>query len=178
MIWLILVPIAFALATQSLFFSPDAKRYNAEIGDYAVNGIGVIFITVLAFVVAVGMGCFCRLFFHKHEVSKWRDDLAVIRVKDETTGNSFLGSGSIKGDQYYFFYYKNDDGSVTPGKIESSWRVKVYEEDRKDAVLETSIYVEDNPRLANIFSIAGSDPGSNTFKFHVPKGTVIQGFSM
>lgn len=106
-----------------------------------------------------------------------RKKLVAIRDKDGITGQFFLGTGFVRGDQYYFYYRTNSDGSVTPGKVYAGSGVRVYEEDRTDAELVSYEW-----QLASKWAWLVAMPiiidADWSYDFHVPKGTVRTGYTM
>ena len=126
--------------------------------------------------IAAGCAALTGLAFDTHPEKVSTDHLVAIRDKDGVVGNFFLGSGMIRGDQYYFYYRKNKDGSVTPDKVYAGQGVRVYEEDRADATLDTYEWKLNKP-WAWWVSISVNN-GGWSYKFYVPKGTVRTGYTM
>jgi hypothetical protein len=124
----------------------------------------------------VGGAALCGLMFDTHPVLESTDNLVAIRDKDGVTGHFFLGSGMIESEQYYFYYRTNSDGSVTPDKVRAGQGVRVYEEDRSDAKLESYRWETTNSG-AWLIALPVND-GGWSFKFYVPKGTVRTGYTM
>jgi hypothetical protein len=126
--------------------------------------------------VCAGFAAMVGTAFKTHPEESARYQLVSIRDKDGVVGQFFLGSGTIKGDQYYFYYKTNSDGSVTPGKVFAGQGVRVYEQDRQDAELVIFEW-ELNKPWAWLVALPVNN-GGWSYKFYVPKGTVRTGFTM
>lgn len=102
--------------------------------------------------------------------------LTVIRDKDGIEGRFFLGTGTLESKPYYFYYAKNGDGSVSPGKISYDTNVRVYQEKREDAQI-VRWASKSKYSWVWIFAAPPSDEWYGV-DFHVPEGTVKSGYSM
>lgn len=103
--------------------------------------------------------------------------LASLRSSDGVQGSFrggfFLGIGSI-GSQLYYFWYEEAGAGVTPRQLAAGVGTYVYETNRNDA--ELRVYDWHFKRAWwGWFAVEG--PGQ-TWEFHVPKGTIREGYSL
>ncbi len=174
MIWVVAVA-ALTLAVGAPYFYREVAP--ASFGDWLFCGLLVsAFVMaggVLASVAAitVGFGFECR------PVKTAERQLAAIRDKDVAGGSFFLGTGSIRNDTYYFYYAIENDGALVPGRVNAAGRgVRIYEEGRSDAVLQT-FKGEPVSAIAWLLSLPLC-LDQRTHSFRVPRGTVRAGYSM
>jgi len=106
--------------------------------------------------------------------------LVALRERDGVAGHFFLGTGFIGSEQYYFWYRKNDDGAISGGKTYREPGVTIYEDDSNPRMTTyTTKYVSDFARqylwLIGIDMRGGTDWCPT---FHIPKGSVKEGYSL
>lgn len=133
-------------------------------------------LSILACIPWFGLATFIGLAFPTNAIMESKTELAALRVKDGVEGHFFLGSGTVEGKQYYFYYLKNEDGSLTPAKVNADEDVKIYEEERKDATL-VKYNAEFKNEIAYIIGVPTMQ-GKKSVEFHVPVGTVKIGYEM
>lgn len=170
MIWFLIVPVAFYYGCKEVW--DDARGFM----DYFMGLMLGACVAFLAAVPAVGLAFLLGLMFESHAVKTGQSNLAAIRDKDSVSGQFFLGSGSIEGSPYYFYYRLGKDGGLRPGKVKASSGVVVYEERRADAILITYRFELDQPWAWII--AAPVSAGGSSYEFRVPEGTVRRGYSM
>lgn len=102
---------------------------------------------------------------------------------DSYTGQWFLFSGTLDKQDKYAFWRLNANGSKSwDDTITKDLRVQVFEEDRKDGVLLT-FDLQKTALPGGALEGWGDRPAQSTVKgehrweFHVPTGTIKQGFS-
>lgn len=173
MIWLAIPVVIFGFALWELVI-------NDPLGDGFIDrfmmAMFAFVIAVLAGAFSLGAGALVGLAFPAHPVKNSETPLVALRDKDGIQGSFFLGSGHIEDKQYYFFYAQQPDGSFTPGKVEANRWVRVYEQERSDAILITYRW-EANSRWAEWLSVPVHAIG-NSYDIHVPRGTVRRGYTM
>ena len=173
MLWFILVIPAAIFIVRDIWFGSLGPS------DF-IDGMACVFFTVffVGIVVALcaGAAALTGLAFDSHAVLASEDQLVAIRDKDGIAGTFFLGSGVIKGDQYYFYYAKLPDGGFKPGKVYAGDGVRVYEDSPDGATLKTYQWVVDNP-LVNWIAFP-VNAGGWSYRFDVPKGTIRTGYTM
>lgn len=174
MIWFLFVPFMGVLIFHSMF--SDTIMYSGTILSFIVTLFFATFFTALTALPAAGAAGLCGFFFDSHRVETGRTPLIALRDKDGIAGTFFLGSGMIQNAPYYFFYRSMKDGGFKPDKVELAGGVRVYEEDRADALLIEYAW-ELNQEWAWIIAFPHS-AGGYMAEFRVPKGTIRQGFSI
>jgi hypothetical protein len=171
MIWFLLVPVVFVYAFKEFVIDDIYGFLDRFMGFFMA-----LLITVLAAGMSAGAACLVGLAFATHPVKSSEHVLVALRDKDGVQGTFFLGTGSIKGDTYYFYYYQLSDGGLQADKIYAGDGVRVYEEARQDAKLVTFRW-ELNEPWAWVISIPVRD-GGYSYEFYVPTGTIRRGFTM
>lgn len=173
MIWFLTIPVMFILTFRELVIK---DRYGGVFDAIMGTFVSIILSVVIGGLPAAGLALFIGSKIHAHPVLSRTDTLVSLHTKDGEQGTFFLGSGTVNGVQYYFFYRKNSDGSFGPGRVYADDAVRVYEEPRTDASMLTYDWVKDADE-ENIFSFP-VNAGGHSYDFHVPTGTILRGFSM
>jgi hypothetical protein len=105
--------------------------------------------------------------------------LAAFRDSVETNGRFFLGSGSIEGKLVYRYYIDNGNGSYSASSLNPTassspaMDVVIFEDSTPDTAYLEMIREESAPHSK--WKLAPSDQTQH-WRFHVPKGTVVQNF--
>lgn len=169
-IWLVIV---YALARSMLF---DPVMMPEHWYGWVLGGIFQIVVSVIAAALVGGMAYGCGTLFPVTSYKAATVSLTTIRDKDGVEGRFFLGTGTIESKPYYFYYRKNRDGSVSPGKISYDSNVRVYQEKRDDAQF---VRWASKSKWNWVWLIA-APPSEDWYgvDFHVPEGTVKSGYSM
>lgn len=173
MIWFLLGLIGVFFVFKGVLFGDSPPESGLE---WIMMSFEALVMSLIPMGAAAGLAALIGTQFDTKPVLVQTDTLTTIRDKDGLTGSFFLGTGSIKGDQYYFYYRRLADGGVSPGKVYAGSGVRVYEEERADATLQTYEW-----KLISDWAWLVALPvnsGGYSFDFHVPSGTVKQGFSM
>lgn len=174
MIWLIPALAAIFFIFKGVLFGRNGP---SDALDWMMMPFIAGVFSIMPLMICVGFAGLLGLFFKTKPVISSRHKLRAIRDKDGISGQFFLGSGAIHGNQYYFYYRINADGSVTPGKVYANGSVRVYEEEgREDAEL-VSYKWELIKEWAYVIAFP-SNTGGYSYDFHVPKGTIRTGFTM
>ena len=174
MIWFLTVPAMFVLTFREFVIKDP---YHQSAFDVIMGTFMSLFLSVLiGGLPAAGLALFIGSQIHARPVLSRTDTLVSLHTKDGVQGTFYLGSGSINGSQYYFFYRKNGDGSFVPGRVYADDAVRVYEETRTDASMLTYDWVKGSDEV-NLFSFP-VNAGGHSYDFHVPTGTILRGFSM
>lgn len=170
MLWYLIVLAVFIAAFREFVFDGDSFLDR-------VFGFGMTLVTTFIAIMICSIPSVLLGFAFDLEPVK-RDDrsLVVIRDKDGIEGRFFLGTGMIKSEQHYFYYYKLPDGGVQAGRASAGDGVRVYEENRADAVL--SIYDWNFKNGAAWFVALPFAGRGHKYEFRVPAGTIRPGFTM
>lgn len=174
MIWMpIGLVIVYALARSMIF---DPLMMPETWYGWIIGGILQIGVSLFALMLVAGLAHGIGLLFPVVSYKAASVSLTAIRDKDGVEGRFFLGTGTIESKPYYFYYKKNSDGSVSPGKLSYDSNVRVYQEKRDDAQF---IRWASKSKWNWVWLIA--EPPSDEWyavDFHVPEGTVKSGYSM
>lgn len=171
MIWFLLVPVVFVYAFKEFVIDE-----SSDFMDRFMGFVMTLMMCVLAAMMSTGAACLVGLAFATHPVKVSEHALIALSDKDGIEGQFFLGSGLIKGDQYFFYYRQLNDGGFQADKVYAGSGVRVYEEARQDAKLITFQWQLNEP-WAFVVSIPVRD-GGYSYEFYVPTGTIRRGFTM
>ena len=105
--------------------------------------------------------------FPKEFIFEKEIQLVARQDKFGQDGIFFLGSGKIKQNFYYAFYQKNPDGSISLNLVPAE-KAKIFEEDRKDGILEVYKAVIRSEKLRNWCF----PPKERKYVFRIPKGSI------
>lgn len=173
MIWFVPFAIAAFLIWREMLFG---WAHPTDAVEWALIPVMATFVTLIPGGICLGLAFLCGLPFHAEPTLSSTDQLVALREKDGIQGTFFLGTGTINDVQYCFYYERNRDGSFSPGKVRMGDWVRIYEEDRQDATMETSTW---NVRNQFVWFIGiASGEGGHSYDFHVPRGTIKQGYSL
>lgn len=127
----------------------------------------------------VFLGLFLSLFFPKHEV-KDRHDIIAMKDVSSIYGSMFLGSGTIKERNYYFYYEKNNSGAISQHRVAAD--ITLVYEDTEDSIGYVELHRYDLNYPYSEWAIqngCGCDkPRFNHAEVHIPKGSVIRQFKL
>lgn len=138
--------------------------------------------TVLACGICAALGCGLSDLIGEHMKQRWHScwsgEMVSMRNSDQVsgslTGGIFMISGSIGGDQTYFYYTLNKDGSYAPHKWRPDSDTSIYEEDRKDGEVQQF----DMEFVSPLAYWIATPSDRLAMDFHVPKGSIKQEFSL
>lgn len=100
--------------------------------------------------------------------------LVSLRDKSVVEGSFMLGSGSI-GEKDYFVYYREWGSGFKKEKLPAENSVIFEDSQVATLVVKKQIYEEG---WMNSFLIRRDGMSVRSYEFHVPKGTIIQKFSV
>ena len=172
MIWLLAAPIVFVMALKEFW----EDSYRGFFDHFMAAVMAGIFSVLFGLFPAAGIAALIGLAFDTHPAQVSDDRLVALRDKDGMNGQFFLGTGTIEGDQYFFYYRELSDGGFQAGKVKASSGVRVYEEQREDARI-VAFRWELNQDWAWWVSFP-VNTGGYSYVFHVPVGTIRRGYSM
>lgn len=160
--------IAFILA---LFFVREEDRVSRVFLSFAAAGA--------TFIATMALGAVIRAMTPVAAIPVEFDRMKVVAlsVSASVEGTFFLGSGSIEGHPYYFFYSETPDGGKKLSKLNAE-KATLYEEDRKDAfVAKVDLYGWDSRGLLWNFFVPKSfwldnKHWNSGYAIHVPKGSI------
>lgn len=145
--------------------------------DFVEGFIGQSIVGILCGAVcALGISLLVMFNADTHRIHHSHWTLYAMHGSSSVSGTFLFGSGSVNGQQSYTYYYIDKDSTGTfyvPCTI-SGDNVSIYEEDRSDGELEVTVEVFVNPELYLI-----SESSSTLYyAFHIPKGSIVQQFSL
>jgi hypothetical protein len=119
---------------------------------------------------ALGM-VFIGTYFHDYGHSNTRE---IVSLNNQSTlsGSFILGSGTISNREYYFMFAKNSEGGFYRYTVPSN-RSTIFEIDGSDSRVETF-----SPVMGDTLKWFAFPIGPSNYNIYVPKGTVIQQFSV
>ena len=131
----------------------------------------------------VGIGSFIGSLPKRVGVLDHDYPLVALREKDGIQGNFyFLGAGTFRDVQYYFWYRRNENGTISGGKTLRDPGVRIHEITDGSApfmrIFKTE-YV--NPNVKNILWIFGLDLRDDADwypDFFIPKGSIKEGYEL
>jgi len=143
---------------------------------FCYGGVGVLLGCLFSAIIAQGLGEFLPY----KNVTYGPSTLAAMRSSDGLSGTFVWGSGSIGQTMRYNFYVRNDDGSLTPCSAEANSAVRIIEDPSlHDVGYWTQVRSErDRSGLFAKFTIGSGESTIVQQTFQVPKGTVVQDFSL
>lgn len=103
--------------------------------------------------------------------------ISLVAMHNESggVGSFFLGTGYIGNEEYLFYMYQTPDEGYKRGQISLGDGVTIYEREQNTAemVVVPQKFAQD---WYNLFTAPRSL--GTSYRFYVPKGTVVQGFSI
>lgn len=170
MLWFLIVPV------WGYFVFTDVMSMGGSRLDFMLCFFLSSIFTGFGALPCAGIAALLGFFFKAEPIKSGECHLAALRDKDGVSGQFFLGSGMIEAQPYFFYYKKRSDGGFQPGKVNVSSRVRIYEEDRDDALM-----VEWTWELTKPWAYLVAFPhntGGWVCDFRVPKGTIRSGYSI
>jgi len=107
------------------------------------------------------------------------NEIPIISVRDSkiVSGNFVLGSGSVKGEEYYFYFEKIGKNKYKRGQIKTLSTILIENDNVKPKIRR--VYIVSNRKWKKI--LVGDykiNPIQKTCELIVPKGTIIQRFEV
>lgn len=177
MLWIFGFPLAVLVI---VIHDHVAGGYGGLGNDWTMLAMGVVLclmVMFMALMAGCGLAAAIGSAFASYPVEISRQELVALRDKDGIEGRFFLGSGTMEGAPYYFYYSKISAGGFKPGKVKVSDGVRVYEDAPDGTATLTSYEWDSNLGLAWLIAIPVNS-GGYSYDFHVPKGTIRTGFTM
>ena len=183
MLWLAAIPFIIFFTFWDLVGScfPDLCAYSDHRSFLAwcfLIAVGC-FASGLISAVPIGIACFIGSLPDRTGRKDQEYPLVALRERDGVQGNFyFLGAGSIRDAQYYFWYRRNPGGDVSGGKTYRGPGVRIYEgsETPKMVTFKTE-YV--NPGIESWLWLVGLDMRDETDwcpDFYIPTGSIKEGY--
>jgi len=106
-------------------------------------------------------------------IEESREKLVTFKDNNNISGSFFLGTGSIEGDLYYYYYKEVGDGRYISGKI-SSYRCVINETDEVSPCI-VSYKSEFGNKYWKLFSFPDKHFKSDIY---IPKNSIVRGFKL
>ncbi len=177
MIWILGFPLAVLVIAVHDALNDHGHLLAGEWGMQAMGVVLCLMIMLIAGIGGMGLAALIGSGFSAHPIQISKKTLVALRDKDGIEGRFFLGSGSLEGAPYYFYYSKLDNGGFKPGKVKVSDGVRIYEDAESGTAELISYEWGFDLGLAWLIAIP-SNSGGYSYDFHVPKGTIRTGFTM
>lgn len=133
---------------------------------------------ILSGLLAVGIATWIGSMSDQVWEKGWHGKLASLRNSDgiqgSFAGGMFLMAGGVGSTEMYYYYEDKGDGKYKPHKWSVDQYTTVYEEDRKDGEVqqfETSF----KHQWVSAFAFP---PNDYRMDFHIPKGSLVQQYSL
>lgn len=179
----------FAALVIIVMWKSVVSGYNTGLPDILFGIFFTIMICFLTALVYILIGVFFHSSTDKEIASEYKEKgqpIYSLMINSQTEGNFVLGSGSIQGEEHYFYFIKNEAG----GFQRKSWPANcatIYETAASTENLEKeqpfcSWHIIEKRYKPWLTWVVG--PGfSGTIKHYhieliVPKGTIIQKFEV
>jgi len=143
--------------------------FLSDFGDFLGRFAISFLMGMFGFMVGILLSLFLSLFAPK-EIVKTEIPLVAFSDGQSIHGSFFLGIGSINGEDVYSFYKRREDGGIERGRVRSR-NIPIYEEDRKDGVLEIH-----KRKVVGTWSLWADVLQNTRYEFHLPEGTVVRQF--
>lgn len=153
-------------------------HYHKEYTKAIVYTIFLMFVGALVGAL-VSMMLSSALYKSKVPLAKSRIDISAMSDGTSMYGHFFLGSGTIKDVQYYYYYELLDNGGFKQNKVTVSNTV-IFESEDTTGYMVTFTYVLPDNHWAKGWIVDGCDCSSekDTYEFHIPKGSVQREFKL
>ncbi len=146
------------------------------------SGICLIICVVIFF---VSTFCLAAILAQSYQETEKTAEYELVSLQDNSQisgsarGGLFYVYASMDTDEVYLYYYKSGDG-YRKGKITSE-NVIIYEQENcTPTIVEYTTYTKINMNgvLEGILSFCKFRETEISYEFYVPKGTVVQSFSL
>ncbi|MDP3769716.1 MAG: hypothetical protein U1A25_01430 [Candidatus Sungbacteria bacterium] len=166
MLWVIAIP-----AVGLWWLWGDIWKYaDSPMAYFAGLGMAVI-LGLFAFMIGLGIAFFVGSLFPKVWSEPKVTHLVSLRNTHGIVGSSFLGTGQIGSEEFYF-YHSEMNGGYVPGKCTTDG-VVIYE----DGDNMTGILKEYSREFRfTVCFLFGLPAMSLRREFYIPKGSLIQNF--
>lgn len=150
-----------------------SSTMEAGIGGFlATFFLGGLLASLVWLLVGVGViGAFGMRAVGANQTETHSIPLKALGADSTSAGQMFLGSGFVDGKRVLSYIYENEDGSFTPGQVDSS-KSRVFEVERKPELVW-------HVHSANHWWLYPSDVEvSRSYEFYVPEGSVSEEYNV
>jgi hypothetical protein len=181
MIWLLTMPVIWFFTFKNICYDSNFPEFHDE--RHFLGWVIAIFVSVsysyIISLVPFGIAAVIGSLPERWGTADKKYPLVALREKDGGSGRFyFLGTGSIEDTQYYFWYRKNEDGSVSGGKTRRVPGVRIYE-DTDEPYMQTFKTKYKAAWVGKYLWLVGIDMRSDEVwypDFHIPAGSIQEGY--
>jgi hypothetical protein len=128
--------------------------------------IGVFFGTAVMFMLGQAVPSGVVETGERYEIGALQDAFAY-------SGRFFLGSGTVNGEIYFFYYQREGAGYVA--RQAEGWRTVIYTDESERPYVATLRAAVVDPVWANFAMSWGSQ---RSYAFHVPPGSIVSSYTL
>lgn len=183
MIWFVALLVCVVLAARDLY-EADWPTLGGERNflDWCIYLATVAFVGALLAIPIIGFGCIIGSQQPRIGNLEHTYPLVALRQQDGFSGHSyFLGAGEIEDRQYYFWYRRNADGTVSGGKTVRDPCSSITLDASAAPAMSTYQTAYLRPEVSWVWNLFGIDARSNADwcpAFTIPPGSIKEGFSL
>lgn len=183
MIWILTIPFIMYFTFADVIGSgfPGDEPHHRSFLEWAFCLFVCCFLSFLISLVPIAIAAFIGGLPRKEGRKSADYQLIALREKDGSKGRSyFLGAGFVNDVQYYFWYRKNKDGSISGGKTtrEPGVRIRYTKEPPFMRVYKSEYVSALAQRYLWIVGLGAGDDENFSPDFFIPEGSIKEGFSL
>jgi len=180
MIWLLTIPVIFYLTFTEMLQSYPFNRGDNGFLEWCMLVFMTCLIGCLISLVPIGIAALIGSIPKIHGAIDKKFPLVALKEKDGFEGHSyFLGIGYIQDTQYYFWYRRNENGSISGGKTKRTSGVEIYEEEGTPTMITfTSEYKNPLSKYIVLIGLDLRDDEQWCDRFIIPKGSIKENYSL
>lgn len=184
MIWYLALPPMWILALYDIYksgFPGFHEGYSRNFLEWCFMLFVWVSISLILSLIMWGISSALGTIPEREGKADKKYPLIALREKDGMVGQFFLGSGYVGSTEYYFWYRKNEDGSVSGGRDQRCPGVRIYEDAAADgAYMQTFKTHYKNQFFDSLFwffiAIDMRDSTGWSSDFHIPLGSIKSGY--
>lgn len=176
MIWLVAIVLIFYHTFKELIADQPPNGFL----EWAFIIFAATFFSILISLVPIGIAFFIGSIPKRKAVLFKKYDLITLRERGGISGSFFLGTGMINNTEYYFWYRRDEDGSIRGGKTERSEDVQIFDTDNKPQMIEWKCEYESKYVIYYMWLIGVDKTGEDDYQpqFFIPKGSIKEGYTL
>lgn len=170
-----------------IFFTFRSDFLRDNLDDFLDWAVYIMVSSIIAFLISLvplGLWLFIGSIPERVGVKAAEFELIALKDRDGFSGRFyFLGMGTLNDEQYYFWYRKNKDGSISGGKTPRHPEVLINELDDIGAkpIMVTYKTVYTNKLVQKYIWLIGYDRSGQEEswpRFIIPKGSIKQDITL
>lgn len=170
----------FILVMKSMY---DDKVFpNGILKNKAMVGVAILFAVMLGGGISIIPQLAMRDSFRATKFNQTIHQLYILSAENDekTSGNFFLGCGSINRIEYYVYFLQYEDGGIKRDMVRTDMTI-IYEKTNEPPRLEWTTYdhkIHWLGRFGNEKFDIKKDVRNGDYRLIVPQGTVIKKFQI